>query len=260
MHPFIETDPSDDASALRARLDRDGYLFLRGLAPRGKLLRLRRDVLALCREAGWIENDAGELDSKWSGAGPFTEGEPPYMELYQRVIHLDSFKELPEDAVYTSLMEKLIGGPVLVHRRKIGRITFPNNVEQATGAHQDFFYIRGTPQTYTAWTPVGDCPVALGGLTVLRGSHRAGFIEHATVPGKKFAGFGLPEDRLPQDETTEWHAGDFALGDVLVFGAHTVHKALPNLTPDTLRISVDNRYQPVGTAIEPGSMATHYNL
>jgi len=236
-----------------------GYLFLRNVAPHEKILRLRRDILDLCRQAGWLAPSDDPLCARWSGAGPFTEGDAPYMDLYKKVLHLDSFKDLPEDERLVAIMGKIIDGPVLVHRRKIGRITFPNNTAQTTGAHQDFFYIRGSAQTYTMWTPLGDCPIRLGCLAVLDGSHKSGFIDHETVPGKKYAGFGLPDSRLPQ-QASSWHVSDFALGDVLIFHSHTVHEALPNLSGDTIRLSVDNRYQLAGSAIEPGSMGTHYDL
>jgi hypothetical protein len=33
------------------------------------------------------------------------------------------------------------------------------------------------------------------------------------------------------------------MGDALIFPSLTVHQALPNLTQDRLRVSLDNRYQ-----------------
>ncbi len=260
LKPFVVANGVlNDPPRLRQIMQDHGYVFLKNVAPRQKLLDLRRDMLSLCREAGWIADSTDELSAQWSGAGPFTEGEPPYMDVYRKVLHLDSFKAVPEDPALIDVMGKIIDGPVLVHRRKIGRITFPSNTAQTTGAHQDFFYIRGTPETYTMWMPVGDCPIRLGGLAVLDASHKKGFIDHITVPGKKYAGFGLPDERMPE-EAKEWHASDFELGDVLIFHSHTIHEALPNLTGDMIRLSIDNRYQLNGAAIEASSMGTHYNL
>jgi ectoine hydroxylase-related dioxygenase (phytanoyl-CoA dioxygenase family) len=139
-------------------------------------------------------------------------------------------------------------------------VTLSICVSQTTAAHQDFQYIRGTPETYTIWSPIGDCPGELGGLAVLRGSHRAGFIEHKLFEAKKYAGHGLSDEVLPSGEGIEWHSGDFQAGDVLLFHSHTIHKARPNLTKDRLRISTDNRYQRVGEAIAPVSQGTHYGL
>src|SRR5205823_13078506 len=98
-----------------------------------------------------------------------------------------------------------------------------NNAVQTTAAHQDHWYIRGTPATYTVWTPLGDCPIELGGLAILRGSHRGGFIEHRLNAEKKYAGHGLDDDQTPAGE---WLAGDFAVGDFLLFHSFTIHKAL----------------------------------
>jgi ectoine hydroxylase-related dioxygenase (phytanoyl-CoA dioxygenase family) len=70
--------------------------------------------------------------------------------------------------------------------------------------------------------------------------------------------FALEADQWPSG--LEWHASDFELGDVVMFHAYTIHRALPNQTADRLRLSIDNRYQRDGEAIEPGSMQTHYNL
>jgi len=158
------------------------------------------------------------------------------------------------------LVAKLLDGPVLAHRLRIGRITFPNNVGQTTTAHQDFHYISGTSETFTIWTPLGDCPIELGGLAVLRGSQRAGFIKHSFDQSKKYAGHGLTDEQLPAGADVAWHGGDFAAGDMLLFHSHTIHKALPNLTKDRLRISTDNRYQRAGEAIADWATKTHYGL
>jgi len=259
--PFIcANDALDKPARLRRMMGEDGYLFVKQIAPREKLLKLRKDVLKLCADAGWTNPATPPADARWNGQGPFTEGEPVYMAVYKQMVHLQSFKDVPEDPELMQLMGKIIDGPVLLHQRKIGRITFPSNVTQTTGAHQDFHYIRGTTETYTMWMPVGNCPSELGGLAVLRGSHRAGHIEHVNFSMKKYATSGLAEDQWPQGDGIEWHAGDFQLGDVLIFHSHTIHKALPNLTKDQLRISIDNRYQPENDEIEPGSMKTHYEL
>jgi hypothetical protein len=251
---FVANNLLSDPSALRARMDEEGFLFFRGIGPKDKIRAARRDVLALCERAGWCD-----AEGRWSGAGPFTEGDKEYMAVYKDVIKLPSFLAVPEDAALLDIVGKILAAPPLLHRLRIGRITFPNNVQQTTAAHQDHWYIRGTEKTYTMWTPLGDCPISLGGLAVLRGSHRRGFIEHRLHAGKKYAGHGLGDDQLPAD-AGEWVAGDFELGDFLVFHSLTVHKALPNLTPDQLRLSTDNRYQREGDAIADISKGTHYNL
>jgi ectoine hydroxylase-related dioxygenase (phytanoyl-CoA dioxygenase family) len=243
-----------DPAALRQRLADDGYLFFCGVGPRDKILAARRDVLRLCHDAGWCD-----LEGYWTGAGPFTEGDPQYMAVYKNVIKLPSFLAVPEDPAMTSVVGKILDAPPMLHRLRIGRITFPNNVAQTTAAHQDHWYIRGAEETYTIWTPLGDCPRELGGLAVLPGSHRRGFIEHGFDATKKYAGHGLADDQLSAKES-DWRTSDFAAGDFLLFHSLTVHKALPNTCKDRLRISTDNRYQRAGEPIADVSRGTHYNL
>jgi ectoine hydroxylase-related dioxygenase (phytanoyl-CoA dioxygenase family) len=258
--PFADsTSLLNEGHALRQQLKRDGYLFLRGVGPKDKILQLRRDMLELCAEAGWVEKK-DLMAGTWSGIGPFTEGEPEYMAVYKKVIHLSSFAAVPNDSGILELMSKVLDGPAMLHNRKIGRITFPKNVVQTTAAHQDWHYIRGTTETYTVWIPVGDCPLPLGGLAILAGSHTSGYIQHGNFSVKKYASGGLGPEQWPSGQSIEWRAGDFALGDLVVFHSHTIHKAMPNLTNDSLRLSIDNRYQLSTEAIEASSMGTHYNL
>lgn len=253
--PFaISNELLSDPAELRARMDREGYLFFRGIGPKDKILAARRDVIGLCHAAGWCDGDG-----KWSGAGPFTEGDRAYMEVYKSVLRLATFLAVPEDPAMMDLVGHVLDGPPMLHRLRIGRITFPNNVQQTTAAHQDHWYIRGTPQTYTIWTPLGDCPMELGGLAILPGSHRGGFIEHRFNSEKKYAGHGLADDQIPRG-SSKWVADDFALGDFVVFHSFTIHKALPNLSGDRLRLSTDNRYQRAGDTIAEISTKTHYNL
>jgi ectoine hydroxylase-related dioxygenase (phytanoyl-CoA dioxygenase family) len=255
--PFIVANEAlGDPTQLKSMIDENGYLFLRGVAPKDKLLTLRRDILELCADAGWLDSKTDVMEGIWSGVGPYTEGDPEFMKVYRHVIHLPSFEAAPEDEGLMKVVGKVTGDPVLLHRRKIGRITFPQNVGQTIPAHQDFYYIRGAAETYTLWIPLGDCPIELGGLAVLRGSNKEGFIDHRKFSGRNVP-FGLEDDQLPHQE---WHASDFEFGDALLFHSHTVHKALPNLTPNKMRLSIDNRYQRGGTAIEPSSMGTHYDL
>jgi hypothetical protein len=258
---FVDsTDLSDRPQELRARLREDGYIFLRKLAPRSPLLKLRHAILQICADAGWINTAEDLMLGKWSGAGPFTEGDPQYMAVYKQILNHPLFKSWADREEFVRMISKIVDGPVLAHRLRIGRVTFPNNVNQTTAAHQDFHYIRGTPQTYTMWTPLGDCPLELGGLAVLRGSHIAGFIDHDLFKEKMYAGHGLPDERLPTKQGVEWHTGDFAAGDVLIFHSHTIHKALPNLTKDRLRLSTDNRYQCADDQIAEISTKSHYEL
>jgi hypothetical protein len=251
----------NNPAALRDSMRENGYLYFRGLGPKDRILALRKAMLEICAEAGWVDDRyAPVTEAPWSGAGPYTESEPEYMAVYKRIVHLPLFNELPADPFYMGLMEKVVDGPVMMHRMHIGRVSFPNNTVQTTPAHQDWQYIRGTPNTYTIWTPIGDCPVEVGGLKVLRGSHKRGYVEHALLPEQKYAGWGLWGEKLEATGGAEWQTAAYTVGDCVIFHSHTVHGAMPNLSGDRLRLSVDNRYQRQGDEYGSAATRTHHDL
>ena len=256
--PFVESDAAAAATTLRDTMEEYGYLFFRALIPTGEVLKVRHDVLELCQEAGWLNPSSDMMDAIASpDKEPTMEGLDDYMKVYRKVLRLSSFFDFPTSLSMMQVAQKILDLPldeVLVHPRRIGRITFPNLVTATTPSHQDHFYIRGTVDTYSCWTPLGDCPIQLGGLAVAPGSHQGGYIEHNVHTPGSVGSVGVEID----DEKTDWHTTDYGLGDALFFHSYTVHKALPNLTPDRLRISTDNRYQRPKEEISPSALLPHF--
>jgi ectoine hydroxylase-related dioxygenase (phytanoyl-CoA dioxygenase family) len=255
--PFVETDPAASADTLRATMDEQGYLFFRRLVPSQAVLTVRGEVLELCYAAGWLDRSGDLLNAVVAqDMQPTTEGQPAYMAVYRKVLKLPSFHEFPCQPALMRIAQALLGGQVLVHPRRIGRMSFPNNTIATTPPHQDHYYIRGSVDTYSCWTPLGACPITLGGLAIWPGTHRRGFLDHSVHHPGAVGGSGVPVD--PAEAT--WHSTDFEPGDALFFHAFTIHKALPNLSGDRLRLSTDNRYQRDGDAIDPGALLPHFNL
>lgn len=256
--PFVESDPDAGASALSGEMNERGYLFFREIVPAEEIRAVRRDVLALCADAGWLDPGRALMDAVvHPDMTPTSEGQAEYNAVYRRILRqTPRFHDLPEHPALRSVAAALLGtSDVLVHPRRIGRVTFPRNTEATTPAHQDHFYIRGSVDTYSCWIPLGDCPLELGGLAVAPGSQQSGFLEHTERFPAAVGGRGVATS-----EVTDWHASPFAAGDALFFHAYTIHKALPNQTADRLRISTDNRYQREGDDIHPGALGTHFNL
>lgn len=258
--PFRESRLEDGPKALRAEMAEYGYVFFRGLVPADNVLDLRRDILTLCAEAGWIDMSRDLMDGIAApGQTPTQEGRPEYMAVYRKILketpRFQSFPLHPRLIEAAAVLLDAVPEDVLLHPRRIGRITFPKNEDATTPAHQDHFYIRGTTDTYSCWAPLGECPIALGGLVIAPGSHRGGFHEHNVKFPAAIGGRGVPTDDI-----LEWHTSDYGVGDAVFFHSFTIHKALPNRTPDRLRLSTDNRYQRRGEDIDPTSLLTHFNL
>jgi ectoine hydroxylase-related dioxygenase (phytanoyl-CoA dioxygenase family) len=249
--PFVAAEASADAAELRTQMAEHGHLFFRGLIPQDSVLDARAEALALCRDAGWIDPEAGPLEARWSGHAPTpADADPEWLAFYRRWVGAKAFNSLPEHPSIVKVAEKLLGDNVLVHPRKIGRVGFPQNEGHQTPVHQDFFHIGGTAETYTAWIPLGDCPQRLGCLSVAEATHTLGFREHGPSAGP--GGWSVD----PGADAT-WRSEDFGTGDVVIFHSLTMHRALPNRTTDEVRISLDNRYQRAGDTIDPGSLKPH---
>ena len=257
LQPFIESDPTANAETLRQTMSVQGYLFFRHLVPADVILNVRRDVLTLCDEAGWLDKSYDLMDAVVSPTmQPTMEGKADYMPVYRKVLKTPSFFDLPEHPSLKNVASALLGETAFVHPRRIGRLTFPNFTTATTPAHQDHYYIRGAVETYSCWVPLGACPISLGGLAVWPGSHARGFLDHTEHHPGAVGGCGVPVD----ESKAVWHTADFELGDALFFHSYTIHKALPNLSADRLRVSTDNRYQRKNEDIDPGALQPHFNL
>lgn len=238
FEPFHEATPVvDDAQQLRRQAAEDGYLFFRGLLDPGLISRARVGALRACRAVGWLASGGQLMDGVVApGARPGDYNDPAYVEVSRRVLSMAEFAEIREHPAIIGVLEKLFGGPVLTQQGDVCRVMAPNQPELTTPPHQDRFYFQEAADLWTVWLPLGDCPLALGGLAILPGSHRLGLLAHS--------GERIGPHIESVDEAAVWAAGDFWRGDVLMFNNLTVHRAGENRTPDRLRISVDCRYKP----------------
>ena len=241
-----------DGDALKAQMAGSGYLFFRALIPAESILAARREILARCAEAGWLAPEY-DIETGIAASGvSWIEPQPEFMAVYNRIQQGEAFHTLAHEPALTAMFERLFGETPLAHPRNIARIIFPHNTLHTTPSHQDYVHVQGTEETYTAWMPLGECPQSLGSLAVLAGSHRAGILPVHRAYGA--GGVGIDTEQLPH----QWVGGDFGLGDVVVFHSLAVHKALPNLSPNQIRLSVDYRYQPLSHPVSCDSLLPHY--
>ncbi|TLS53243.1 phytanoyl-CoA dioxygenase family protein [Paenibacillus antri] len=251
--PLLETP-----DLIRERAELDGMIFFRGLLPRETVMAVRGDVLGVLRsyellEAGREDEAIGDgarirrytaEEVAWNGVGA-------PLDVYRDIQKLESFHALAHAPAIRRMLTAVFGGEPFVHPRNIARVMLPHPDVRTTPSHQDFLHVQGSSDTWTCWIPLGDVPRALGGLAVLKGSHREGLlgVTHAAGAG------GLESILCGLDY--EWETVDFEAGDVLAFHSHTVHKALPNLRPGTIRLSCDFRYQRASDPIEAASLRPH---
>jgi Phytanoyl-CoA dioxygenase (PhyH) len=243
-----------DGHALRARFAEDSYLYFERILDPELITDLRRRILKALHACGWIEGPP-LLMKGIATASPVREGDDAYATTYDEVQKLEEFHTLAHNDTLMALMRDVVGDTAFPHPLKVARLGFPAYYEVSTPPHQDYPNNQGTPNLTAAWVPVGDCPRDLGGLAILRGSHRYGVLPLETHLGPGNRRAMLPEEML---EELRWVTTDYSIGDVLVFGAMTVHASLHNASEFFMRISVDFRYQQEGEALTPICLQPHF--
>jgi hypothetical protein len=186
---------------------------------------------------------------------PLHEDQEEFIEGYNAVQRVEAFHALAHDEALVDVMRQVVGDTAFPHPLKIARITFPTHHEVSTPPHQDFPNNQGTKSLTAAWVPLGDCPMELGPIAILRGSHRFGPLPLDWHPGAGNRQAVLPIELLEQ---CRWVTTDFEAGDVLIFPSLTVHASLHNASDFYLRLSVDFRYQREGDALTPICLQPHF--
>lgn len=249
---FIESSPLlGDAERLRERARAEGYLFFRDLLPKDALLNLRRQMLEVCGKAGWLDDSAPLEDGIARPGFRIIESlKDEWLKVYLELQKIRDFHALALHENLIDVFRKVFGEPVLPHSRNICRVIFPQSQTYTTPPHQDHIHIGGTDETWTTWTPVGDCPSELGGLALVPRSHTQGLLPSHEAYGAGGRGVEVPPEAI-------WHTGELECGDVLIFHSLNVHQGRDNNTEDRLRLSLDFRYQPASHPIRSDSMLPH---
>lgn len=229
--PLVDASPLlCDPEQLREVANRDGFLWLRGLLPAKTVLALRAAVEEFAQRTGWMEGGEAKAGKR---IGCYQD--PEWVNLQ---IHVQNRAEMWAVGDHTAVHEAL--------RTLEGRSSYLNlstantcrvfspHADMATQPHQDAHYFRLIADFWTVWIPLGDCPVELGPLALLAGSHRGGMLDHT--------GHGIVDGGVVMPADTVWSAGDLRCGDAILFRPLTVHRSLPNRSGTRLRMSADFRY------------------
>ena len=251
----VSNDAMNDAGELRRRIAAEGYLFFKRLQSPDKTLELRREMMAMIQQVGWLRAGTDPMDGIADISMRYTEGDNEYSAGYAEVYKIENFHRSAHWPEYMDMVEKILGARVMPHPQKIARIWFPRYTEHTTPEHQDFVHFQGSFNNLTCWAPIGDCPIELGGLAVIPESHKVNrVLDHHFSLG---AGGLIVGETAHEDVNPVWHCSDYEAGDTLFFPALTIHRALPNHSEDLLRLSLDNRYQAVGAPIAEHMLEPH---
>jgi hypothetical protein len=247
------------------RLEEDGHLFLPGALRRDEVVDARREIVRRLAEAGLLDPARDPMDAVVAPGGRgryfmphLADGNAPLMRLLY-------------DGPMMEVFGRIFGEPVRHFDYTWMRAVTPGG---GTAPHCDVVYMgRGTHRLLTAWTPLGDIPIAIGGLIVLENSHRRGDVlgrylqqdvdsycangpsaekvrtgemhwEHWDGSGEAWDGsISHDPSALRRALGGRWLTADYRMGDVLIFRMNMVHASLDNAS-DRIRLSSDTRYQP----------------
>jgi ectoine hydroxylase-related dioxygenase (phytanoyl-CoA dioxygenase family) len=248
VKPFHEIQACDvTPSSFREAISSKGYLLIRGVLSREALAPLLGDATKILYNAGWLMAERDPLERIANPGAACGDPDPSFKRTYQEIFNLESFHGLAHHPDLERMMSLLVGQQLLIHPKPVGRLIFPNCEQLVVHAHQDYRYMDGDPECFTAWIPLHDCPTNLGPLQILEGSHRYGFQRH------EHSDVQIPE--IPEGTALggEWAGGEINAGDVLIFHSLTVHAASPNHS-NQLRISLDCRFQNYERVFNPANV------
>jgi ectoine hydroxylase-related dioxygenase (phytanoyl-CoA dioxygenase family) len=243
----------DDLHALKARMEEDGYLLLRGFLDRETVLNARKEIL-----------------SKYASVGEIDAIHHPLMDaVYSEESSIDriDLAAFAESIRSGAAYENVVMNPKLVafFERWFGRgavrtfdFKWPRFFRpgEGTGLHCDSPYVnRGTSNLYSAWIPLGDVDRENGALLVLENSHKSERLKetYCARDSDRDALDWLDTDphRLQDELGGRWLTSDFKAGDVFLFSINLVHGGLDNNSPTKrCRLTSDTRYQPADEPLD----------
>lgn len=245
-------DIVDDSAALGLRMQKDGYVLLRGLLGKDTILAARREILLKYAIIGEIEtNEHSLMEGVFSEDSlidkvnlyAFTESVRTG-KAYERVVH--------NEALF-GVLARIFEDDVHCFDFKWSRLVRPG---ETCGLHCDAPYVnRGSRNVVTAWIPLGDLPREEGALMILEGSH----LNEKVI--RNYANKDSDRDNLGWLSTNpgklrknlggRWLTTDFGAGDVLLFSMNLVHGAIDNRSPkNRCRLTSDTRYQPAADPLD----------
>jgi ectoine hydroxylase-related dioxygenase (phytanoyl-CoA dioxygenase family) len=251
------TELLGDPEKLRAHFQQDGYVYLRGVLDREKVMALRGFYFGMF-DPSYFQPGTSPEAGIWSGnvpAGQLSHGVAGHpAHTLVRSPEFADFAAAPElESVARALLDE---DQVFQLPRQIVRHF--NKGPLSSRAHTDFDYMdKGSAHIITMWLPIGDCPVQSGGLAYLEGSHTIPKQDLQVLKSKRT---DRPGDARPISHDLDWTAqqlggrrwlyADYEAGDVAIHSPHLVHASLDTQT-DMMRMSVDVRFLPKSVEPDP---------
>lgn len=248
----VPDDEKQDREALWERLRRDGYLYLKQHLDPSVATEFRSYYFEKMKATGLVET----TDPTVSGRDAGGEVDRGLMReiLVGDIVPGARYESLTSHPAIRGWFKWFLEDEVHLHKRKIIRHIRPGEagIGTATQAHYDLVYLReGTDRVLSMWIPLGDCPVDMGGLAYLEGSHH--WVMNEERAGRLMRPQSITADlpALAERYDTRWLLANYEAGDVMVHSAHIVHAGTDNVNGGQhIRLSTDIRYQRTSEPID----------
>jgi hypothetical protein len=244
---------NEPALESRAHFVTHGYVHIRGVLPVERVLAVRKAVLAVLSREGWISSGDAEPPVPSLPARRIASAE--FFRCIEGMMRLELLHTLAHEPALVETLKLILGRDSFVHPRKMLRITYPfaMNPKDRIPPHQDLFYVKGERDVVTVWVPLGNYGPDHGGLEVLSNSHLGGLLP---VRGNEEGRFNCSAADINAQDL-QWRSASYAMGDVLLMQALTVHASGINRS-STFRLSVDYRVSPTSGSINEDELLPPY--
>ncbi len=238
--------PHEIAAALSASFASDGHALVRGLASADEIAAYRPHIEAAAARASFEMRPLAERDT-YSAAFLQCANLWRIDDAVRRFVQAPRFAKAAADLLGVS-------GVRLYHDQAL--------LKEAGGGHtpwhQDQFYWPfDTEQTVTMWMPLADLDPAVGSMTFVTGSHRAGKLRGHAISDESEAEFA----RLVRDDTLPEHTyGALRAGDATFHAGWMLHRAGPNPTAQMRPVMTVIYFADGARVSEPDSVYQQFDL
>lgn len=205
----------DDPSALAARHQQQGCLFLRAAIDPAAIADVADQAAALLERWGVARRDEGGVRATGATA-PFAD--PAELQGLPALAALADQIAAGTDPI-APVAARAFGCPMALWPGARVHLALPGYPERITPAHQDSRALDWIGDYRRFWIALDEIPFGDGGLGLAAGSHRY--------------------RRLRMDELIDdkWSTAAMSTGDLLAFDLNLVHRSLPT-TSDRIRIAL----------------------
>lgn len=166
--------------------------------------------------------------------------------MYDQCKQMPSFLRLSSWEGFQEIYGSIYGTKIVgIGENSYGvRFDLPNEDKFRSHWHQEYAYNPQSPEGLVFWIPLVIMRQDMGSVEILRGSNKAGLVDHEKLKKYSFKNglykVGIPDEKLLLD-TYEIDTPLSKPGDILLMRFDTIHQSGKNIS-DYLRVTLQVRY------------------